>query len=57
LEAGDEPIGAEGEDAGADEGEAAVFADALPDQPGAADLGQRGQRDSRIERTTVIASP
>jgi len=47
LEGGDEPVSAEGEDAGADEGEAAVLADALPDQPRAADLGQRGQREQQ----------
>jgi hypothetical protein len=40
LEGGREAVDAEGEDAGADEDQAAVFADALPDQSGAADLGQ-----------------
>src|SRR6266480_2508170 len=43
LEGGDEAVGAQGGDAGADEQQAAVFADALPDQPGAADLGEGGQ--------------
>jgi hypothetical protein len=47
LKRGDEAIAAEGEDAGADEGQAAVFADALPDQPGAADLGQSGQGEQQ----------
>jgi hypothetical protein len=43
LEGGHEPIQPQGEDAGADEGQAALFADALPDQPGSADLCQGGQ--------------
>jgi hypothetical protein len=43
LEGGHEPVGAEGNDAGAEEDQAAVFADALPDQSGSADLGHRGQ--------------
>jgi hypothetical protein len=57
LEGGHELIEAKGNDAGADEDQAAVFADALPDQPGAADLGQRARANSRMERRTVIASP
>jgi hypothetical protein len=47
LEGGDESVEAQGEDAGADEGQAAVFADALPDQPGPTDLGQRGQAEQQ----------
>jgi hypothetical protein len=47
LEGGHEPVTTEGEDPGADEDQAAVFADALPDQPGAADLGQRGQDEQQ----------
>jgi hypothetical protein len=39
LEGGHKTVEAEGNDAGADEGQAAVFADALPDQPRPADLG------------------
>jgi hypothetical protein len=39
LEGGRESVGAERNDAGADEDQAAVFADALPDEPGAADFG------------------
>src|ERR687891_262842 len=47
LEGGDEAVGGERGDAGADPGGAAVFTDALPDQPGAADLcdGGDGEED------------
>jgi hypothetical protein len=57
LEGGDEPVAAQGEDPGADQQQAAVLADALPDQPGAADLGQRGQgeqRDGRLAPTRML---
>ena len=47
LERGDEPVKAKGEDAGADEGQAAVFADTLPDEPGPTDLGQGGQGEQQ----------
>jgi hypothetical protein len=57
LERGDEPVKAKGEDAGADKGQAAVFTDALPDQPGPADFGQAARVNSRTERNTVKASP
>jgi hypothetical protein len=43
LQGGDEPVDAERENAGADPEQAAVFPNALPDQPGAADLRQRGE--------------
>jgi hypothetical protein len=43
LEGGHEPVEPEGQDAGADKGQAAVLADALPDQPGRTNLGQGGQ--------------
>ena len=42
LERGDEPVRAERDDAGGDPPQAAVFAHALPDQPGTADLGEGG---------------
>jgi hypothetical protein len=38
LEGGHKPIEAKGNDAGADKDQAAMFADALPDQPRPADL-------------------
>jgi hypothetical protein len=47
LQGGDEAVEAESDDSGADEDPAAVFADSLPDQPGAADLGDRGQYEQR----------
>jgi hypothetical protein len=53
LEGGHEPVTTEGEDPGADEDQAAVFADALPDQPGAADLGQGGQGEQHDRGSTV----
>ncbi len=45
LQRGDKAVGAEGEDPGADTGDAAVFAHALPDQPRPADLGQGGEHE------------
>src|SRR6266545_4289841 len=47
LEGGNKAVDAKRQDAGADEQQAAVLADALPDQPGAADLGQRGQAEQQ----------
>jgi hypothetical protein len=47
LERGHKPIEAKGHDAGADEGQATVLADALPDQPCPTDLGQRGQDEQQ----------
>jgi hypothetical protein len=43
----DEAVGAEGGDAGADPQQTLVLADALPDQPGAADLGDRGEDEQQ----------
>jgi hypothetical protein len=59
LEGGDEPIEPEGQDAGTDKGQAAVFADALPDQPGPADLGQGGQgkQQHRAQRGHGLTLP
>ncbi len=45
LEGGDESVGAEGEHASGDPPQAAVFAPALPDEPGTADLADGGQRE------------
>jgi hypothetical protein len=56
LQGGDEPVEADGEDAGADPTDAAVFADALPDEPGATNLGDGGQRKRRIERAMVTGT-
>jgi hypothetical protein len=47
LEGGDEAVGGQGGDADADPGEAAVLADALPDRPGTADLGERGEGEQQ----------
>jgi hypothetical protein len=41
----DEPVSPERKHPGADPEQAAVLADALPDQPGAADLGNGGQHE------------
>jgi hypothetical protein len=57
LQGGHEPIQAKGNDSGTDKDQAAVFADALPDQPGAADLGQGARANSRMERSMIMASP
>ena len=54
LQRGDEPVGAEGEDAGADPEHAAVLAHALPDQPGATDLGDG--RDGEQEQRSAAGS-
>jgi hypothetical protein len=56
LEGGDEAVQAEGKDAGTDEGEAAVFADPLPDQPRPPISAIAASTNSRMERSTVIAS-
>jgi hypothetical protein len=48
LKGGHQAHSAKGEDDGADENQAVVFADALPDQH-AADLGRICQAHSRIE--------
>ena len=45
LERGDEAVEAQRDHAGADPEPAAVLTDALPDQPGAADLGDGGERE------------
>jgi hypothetical protein len=45
LEGGDEPVGGEGGDTGGDPGDASVFTDALPDEPGAADLGDGSESE------------
>jgi hypothetical protein len=47
LEGGDDPVGTEGDDAAGDPPQAAMFAPALPDQPGTADLGERSQHEQR----------
>src|SRR3954447_9010908 len=44
LQGGDETVGGQREDAGPDEDDAAVLPYALPDQPGTADLGRRGEQ-------------
>jgi hypothetical protein len=55
LQGGDEAVDAERDDAGAHPDRAAVFTDALPDQPCATDFGDRGRTNNRIERVTVMA--
>lgn len=49
LEGGDEPIRGEAHDPESDEDDAALLADALPHEPGAADLGER-RRDEENQR-------
>jgi hypothetical protein len=44
MQAGDEAIDAQRDDARADPGDALVFTDALPDEPGPADLEKGGDR-------------
>src|SRR5690606_29741241 len=45
LEGGDEPVRAEREHAGGDPEQAALLPQPLPDEPGAADLGDGGQHE------------
>lgn len=45
LQGGDEAVSAEGENAGSDPDPPAVFADALPHQPGATDLGEGSKEE------------
>src|ERR1051326_3133279 len=47
LQGGDEPVESERHHSGADPDPAAMFPNALPDQPGTADLEQRGQYEQR----------
>lgn len=47
LERRDEPVGGQGHDPETNEDDAALLADALPDEPGAADLGERCEREQR----------
>ena len=54
LERGHEAVQAERDDAGADPDPALVLADALPDQPGATDLGDGGEAEQeQIDFSTM----
>lgn len=55
LQRGDDPVQAQRDHAGADPHHAALLVYALPDQPRAADLGERGQANSTRERMIVMA--
>jgi hypothetical protein len=53
LQGRDESVGPEREDSRADPEEPAMFPHALPDQPGAADLGECGE-DEQDDRTRDV---
>ena len=59
LQGGDKPIQAKGDDASAHPHESLVLANALPDQPGPTNLGDRGENelpDVRIFSVSVSMS-
>jgi hypothetical protein len=51
------PVDTKGNDAGADKGQAAVFTNALPNQPGPPISARAARVNSRMERSAVTASP